>query len=231
VKILLTGGSGLLGSELLKLDHKIVAPNSKSLNINDKNSCRLWIENEKPDVILHAAAFTSPPVCEKNPTKARQVNIVGTINLLDLCEEKNIKLVYISTDYVFDGKVGLYSTTDAINPINKYALTKAAGELAVKTYDNSLIIRTSFCQNEFPYEKAFIDQYTSRDYVDVIAPKILNCAKSKMNGIVHVGTKRKTVFDLAKQRKPNVGKLSISDVSFNPPRDTSFSEKDVHGKQ
>ena len=52
-----------------------------------------------------------------------------------------------------------------------------------------------------------------------------------MNGIVHVGTERKTVFDLAKQRKPNVGKLSISDVSFNPPRDTSFSEKDIHSEK
>ena len=84
MKILLTGGSGLLGTELLKLDHKIIAPDSSSLNINDKNSCRLWIENEKPDVILHAAAFTSPPVCEQNPIKARQVNVIGTINLLEL---------------------------------------------------------------------------------------------------------------------------------------------------
>jgi len=231
MKILLTGGSGLLGSELLKIDNNIVAPNRASMDVNDKESCRHWIDKEKPDVLVHAAAFTSPPNCEQEPSKARHINITGTTNLVDLCEEKNIKFVYVSTDYVFDGARGLYSTDDAINPINKYALTKAAGELAARTYENSLIIRTSFCQSEFPYEKAFVDQYTSRDYVDIIAPKILNCIKRDSIGIVHVGTERKTVFELAKRRKPDVGELSIKDVSFNPPRDTSFSDRDIYCEQ
>tara|TARA_R110002020_G_scaffold37239_1_gene112456 strand:+ start:44803 stop:45495 length:693 start_codon:yes stop_codon:yes gene_type:complete len=228
MKILLTGGSGLLGGELQKLNADIVAPDSERMDITDKYTCKRWIESEKPDVVLHAAAFTSPPICEKEARTARLINIIGTINLIDLCEENDIKFVYISTDYVFDGSRGLYETKDAINPINKYALTKAAGELSARTYDNTLVIRTSFCQNQFPYEKAFVDQYTSRDYVDVIAPKILNCALSDKLGIVHIGTKRKTVFDLARQRKADVGTLSISDVAFNAPKDTSFSDKDMY---
>ena len=228
MKILLTGGSGLLGSQLLKLDNTIIAPCSTTMDITDKVLCEQFIDKVKPNILIHAAAFTSPPVCEEQPSRARKTNITGTINLVDLCEERDIKLVYISTDYVFDGSRGVYSTTDPINPINKYALTKAAGELAVRTYENSLIIRTSFCQEEFPYEKAFVDQYTSRDYIDIIAPKILSCIKSNRHGIVHIGTERKTVFQLAKRRKTDVGQLSIEDVAFKAPQDTSFSEKDMY---
>ncbi len=133
-------------------------------------------------------------------------------------------MIYLSTDYVFDGDNGPYKTSDAINPINTYAITKASGELLVKTYENSLIIRTSFCEKQFPYEKAFEDQYTSRDYVDIIAPKILNCSLSDKKGIVHIGTERKTVLDLARKRRPNVGTIKRSQVNFNVPRDTSFEE-------
>ena len=149
---------------------------------------------------------------------------MGTLNLLQVCEQLNIKMVYISTDYVFSGDNGPYKTTDPINPINLYAITKACGELLVKTYKNSLIIRTSFCQKEFPYDKAFIDQYTSRDYVDIIAPKILKCSKSSVTGIVHVGTTRKTVYELAKTRKIDVGSIKRSEVNFNIPFDTSFED-------
>jgi len=101
-------------------------------------------------------------------------------------------------------------------------MTKAAAELSVRTYKNSLVIRTSFCEKQFPYEKAFVDQYTSRDYIDIICPLILEQAFSDKTGVVHVGTERKTVFDLAKKRKPNVKKLLRSEVNFKVPRDTSF---------
>ena len=237
MNLLLTGGSGLLGSELIKtyyafpdicykhnINSLLKAPSSEELDICTFDSCKSAIEKYKPNIIIHAAAFTSPPRCNQNPQKARNTNIMGTVNLLNACENynKNIKFVYISTDYVFDGKKGSYSPDDLINPVNKYAITKAAGELAVKTYDNHLIIRTSFCEKQFPYEKAFVDQYTSRDYIDIIAPLILEHSISNKTGIIHVGTERKTVYELAAKRKPDVGKLSIADVQFNVPIDTSF---------
>jgi len=222
VKILLTGGSGLLGQELLKLDNNIVAPPHEKMDILDIDSCRKIIKNHNPDVILHAAAYTSPPRCDKNPELARQINIIGTCNLITICEESGIRLIYISTDYVFDGKKGNYCPTDPINPVNKYAMTKAAGELAAMTYEYSLIIRTSFCENVFPYEKAFVDQYTSRDYVDIIAPLILKAVLSGLKGIIHIGTGKKSVFELARRRKPEVRELSTSDVDFVVPKDTSF---------
>ena len=220
--VLLTGGSGLLGTEILKICAGIHAPTRHQMDITDYDQCKKIIHEINPKVIIHAAALTSPPICETESKKARNTNILGTLNILNICEEKSIKLVYISTDYVFDGNRGNYSINDAINPVNKYAMTKASAELAVKTYDNSLIIRTSFCQNQFPYEKAFVDQYTSRDYVDILAKHILSASLSSKKGIIHIGTERKTVYDLAKRRKPNVGKLSIKDVNFNAPKDTSL---------
>ncbi len=83
-----------------------------------------------------------------------------------------LQLVYISTDYIFKGDRGLYSETDAVYPSNKYAWSKPGGECAMRLYDKALIIRTSFGPNTFPYEKAFVDQWTSRESVSVIARKI-----------------------------------------------------------
>ena len=222
MKILLTGGSGLLGGELQNIDENIYAPTSTEMNILNIDQCDKIINEYSPDVVLHAAAFISPPRCDANPAEARNNNIIGTVNLVNLCQKNSIKLVYISTDYAFDGKRGQYNTTDLVNPINIYAMTKVAGEFAVKTYLNSLIIRTSFIPKIFPYEKAYVDQYTSRDYIDVIAPLILKTAKSKQTGISHVGTKRKTVYELAEHRSPEVGKVSIKDVGYNVPPDTSL---------
>ena len=223
MSILLTGGSGLLGTQLTSLDSSIISPERRELDIENRSDCRQWVETlSSQDILIHAAAFTSLPGSEEDPGAARNANIVGTVNLVNACQSSGVRLVYISTDYVFSGDKGFYKEEDPINPINLYAKTKAAGELAVRTYDNSLVIRTSFCENEFPHEKAFTDQFTSRDYVDVIAPMILAEAKSNRVGIAHVGTERKSVYELARQRKLNVGELSILAVSFNAPRDTSF---------
>jgi dTDP-4-dehydrorhamnose reductase len=222
MKVMLTGGTGVLGKELLKNNPDILAPTHEDMDILDQQSCVRHILLYGPRVLIHAAAFTSVPAAEESALEAREVNVRGTLNLINVCESQNVKLVYISTDYVFDGRVGDYGTGEAINPINKYAMTKAAAELAVKTMPNSLIIRTSFCQNEFPYPKAFHDQFSSKDYVDVIAPLVYEKAISDKTGIVHVGTPRKSVYDLAKRRKPDVGKLSISEVEFFPPADTSL---------
>lgn len=223
MKIMMTGGSGLLGRQLRKDNPSIYAPSHEDMDILSQSDCARRISDYRPDVLIHAAAFTSPPKCHERPSLAREVNIRGTINLVNICEDMGVKLVYISTDYVFDGKKGHYDVSDPINPVNKYAETKAAGELATRTMDNSLVIRTSFCDNIFPYPKAFVDHYTSRDYVDIIAPLIYKTATSDKLGIAHVGTERKSVYDLAKKRQPEIGQLSISEVGFNIPADTSFA--------
>lgn len=223
MKILLSGGSGLLGRELLKLDSDIISPTHSEMDVYNKESIDEYINKTKPDVFLHCAAFTSPPKIDADPAKAIKDNIIGTSNVALSCMKESVRLVYISTDYVFRGDRGQYSEEDEVYPQNKYAWSKLGGECAVRLYDNSLIIRTSFIADIFPYEKAFVDQYTSRDAVSVIAPIILELTKrTNLCGVFHVGTERKTVFELAKRLRPDVGEMHRKDVSFAVPADTSF---------
>jgi dTDP-4-dehydrorhamnose reductase len=177
------------------------------------------------DLIIHAAAFTSPPLVDKDPSKAIEVNIIGTSNVVKLCMEFGIRLIYISTDYVFKGDKGNYKETDPVYPVNKYAWSKLGGECAVRMYDKSLIIRTTFGPNVFPYQKAFVDQWTSRESVSVIAKKIAALLDKNITGTIHISGKRKTVYEYAKSldAAKNIGELSINDVNFAVPKDTSLS--------
>ena len=135
-----------------------------------------------------------------------------------------IRLIYISTDYVFKGDKGNYKETDPVYPVNKYAWSKLGGECAVRLYDNVLIVRTSFGPDIFPYEKAFTDQWTSREVVSVVAKKISSLIDSLAKGTIHIGSKRRTVFEYAQSHNQNkkIDKLSIHDVSFRVPEDTSL---------
>jgi len=95
----------------------------------------------------------------------------------------------------------------------------------VRMYDKSLIIRTTFGPNVFPYPKAFVDQWTSRESVSVIAKKIAKLLDKDITGAIHIGGKRKTVYEYAKSldAAKNIGEISITDVNFAVPRDTSLS--------
>lgn len=225
LKALLTGGSGTLATELRKLSGDSIefySPSSSECNILNREQIENCFKQANFDLVVHCAAATNVTEIEKNPLNALETNIVGTINLIRECMRHNKKMVFISTDYVFDGEKGNYSVSDSINPLSKYAMSKASAELAVRAYDNSLIIRTSFYGHEFPYEKAFVDQWTSKDYVDVIAPKILNVIKSNKTGIVHVGSPRRSVYEIAKSRSKNVKQAKRKDVLYKIPKDTSM---------
>lgn len=225
-KILFTGGSGLLGSEFKKLLPEIRYPTSQEFNITDYKQMEDYLKREGDvQLIIHAAAFTSPPKIEQDPLKALEVNIIGTANVVKLCIKFGIRLIYISTDYVFKGDQGNYKEEDPVFPVNKYAWSKLGGECAVRMYDQSLIIRTTFGPNVFPYEKAFVDQWTSRESVSIIAQKIIRLLDCEITGVIHVGGKRKTVFEYAVSLDPsrNIKPLSIKEVNFRVPEDTSLN--------
>jgi dTDP-4-dehydrorhamnose reductase len=226
IKVLLTGGSGTLGKELIKIfDHKkysVYYPNSSEVNICDFITMREWFRNYKPNLVIHCAAFTNVKESEQNYIKSIETNIIGTCNIIKCCEEQNIKLIFISTDYVFDGEKGNYSKEDLINPLTNYAKSKAAAELAVRMYKNSLIIRTSFFGYTFPYENAIIDQWTTKDYIDVIAPKILDLSLSEKIGIEHCFSKKRTIFEIAKIRNNEVKPIKRKDLNLKIPADTSL---------
>lgn len=214
-----------MGSEFMKILPDINYPSSKEFDVTNYDQMKKYVASSGCELIIHAAAFTSPPFIDKNPLKALETNIIGTSNVVKLCIEFDIRLIYISTDYVFKGDKGDYKESDPVYPVNKYAWSKLGGECAVRMYDKALIVRTSFGPNIFPYEKAFIDQWTSRESVAVIANMINKLIDKDITGIIHVGGERKTVFEYAKKLNPTreIGKLSIKDVSFNVPVDTSLN--------
>lgn len=224
-KIIFTGGSGLLGSEFKRIRPDIDYPASREFDVTNYRQMKDYVKRDGCQLIIHAAAFTSPPLVDKEPLRAIEVNIVGTSNVVKFCIEYNARLIYISTDYVFRGDQGNYKETDSVYPVNKYAWSKLGGECAVRLYEKALIIRTTFGPNVFPYEKAFVDQWTSRESVSVIAKLIDKLIDKNITGVIHVGGKRKTVFEYAKNLNParDIGKLSLNDVSFNVPVDTSLN--------
>jgi dTDP-4-dehydrorhamnose reductase len=223
-KIIFTGGSGLLGSEFKKILPDIRYPSSQEFNVTDYLQMRDHLEGNGAELIVHAAAFTSPPLVDRDPARALDVNIIGTANIVKLCIEFDARLIYISTDYVFSGDKGNYKESDPVLPVNKYAWSKLGGECAARLYDKALIVRTSFGPNTFPYDKAFVDQWTSRESVSAIAKKIARLIDEDICGVVHVGGERKTVLDYARslQSGKEIGELSRDDVNFEVPFDTSL---------
>ena len=142
-----------------------------------------------------------------------------------------IKLVYISTDYVFNGEKGDYRENDPVFPVNKYAWSKLGGECCVRLYDNSVVLRLSFGPNEFPYEAAFTDQWTSRESAAAAANKIREIIDTDILGTLHIGTKKQSVYDFARSLNPtkDLKTLSREDVPFSVPRDTSLNTSKYDG--
>lgn len=227
-KVLFTGGSGLLGSEMKKHAPVMMYPDKREFNVTDYAAMESFLQGKDVDMIVHAAAYTSPVKVNEDPLSALHVNIQGTANVVELCVKHDLKLMYISTDYVFRGDEGNYNEEDAVLPVNKYAWSKLGGECAVQLYDRSLIVRTTFGPNVFPYEAAFVDQWTSRESVAEIAGRLLSIIEESINteltGIMHVGGDRKTVYEYARSldETRHIRELSINDVSFTVPVDTSL---------
>ena len=202
MKVLMLGGTGLLGSEFKKISDFILAGSEIDITVESELYSKLNII--KPDTILLAAAKTNSVDIDNNPISAINTNIVGVSNVTKYCIENNIRLVYISTDYVYDSKGGEHKEDGPINPFNFYAWTKLGGECSVRGHRNSLIIRTSFGSTEYPYEYAYTNRYVSKDYVDIIAPMIKDLTLSEETGIINVGTDNKTLYEYALKRNPHV---------------------------
>ena len=190
---LLTGGSGLLGTELQKWG-RFFAPPHRMMDITKPDS--QWPD---ADVILHAAAFTSVEGAEVNKDKCFDVNVKGTLNLLN--HYSNTPFIFISTEY-------------ANNPVNFYGLTKFLAEQLVMSHSNYLIIRTLFKPKPWPYPYAFRDKFTLGDYSDIIGEKIYKeieqwDGKSKL---VYIGTGRKSYYELALETNLDVKPNSVHDI-------------------
>jgi len=229
----MTGGSGVLGTELQKIapEHGIsyLAPSSDDADVLLRHAPESLVSNyHRIRGIVHCAAYTNVPGAEteEGRLQAVRINVEGAMNVKRWARTYGLPVIYISTDYVYPGDKGIYKETDRTRPINYYACTKLMGEA---WYDaNDLIIRTSFKPNTpWPYPKAFDDLYSSADYVDVIADKIsflLHCfPDTELTGIINVGTDRKSIYELARRRNVNVKPMSRADIKdVDLPNDVSL---------
>lgn len=164
--ILLTGGNGQLGTELRHLldekGVKYVSTDAKKMDITDAQATMDYITNLKPTVIYHCAAYTAVDKAEdEGKALDEKINVDGTRNVALAAKEVGATLVYISTDYVFDGKLkdGEYAVDAPINPLNEYGRTKALGEKAVQEImDDYYIIRTSWVFGKYGHNFVFTMQ-------------------------------------------------------------------------
>lgn len=217
--VLITGGTGTLGSELKKIFPDSISLAHKDFDICDLTSVKNIFTNQKIDTVIHSAAFTNVRGCEENKSKAMQVNVQGTTNLVEEFKNSNPtgKFVYISTACVFDGHSGMYTENSLPYPENFYSLTKLLGEYVVNQFQNSLIIRTNFVsRNKWPYPKAFTDRFGTYLFSDQVAKGIFE-VYSKLNGIVHiVGDKKMSMFELAKITTPLIEPMTMKEYSGPP---------------
>lgn len=150
MKVLVTGAKGMLGQDLCPIlednGYEVIETDIHNLDITDLEACKNFLEKEKPDVVIHCAAYTNVDKAEEDLATATKINVNGSENLAKACAIIDATLVYISTDYVFDGSASEPLTADnAPNPINNYGLTKYQGEEAVRKYcEKYYIARTSW---------------------------------------------------------------------------------------
>lgn len=223
-QILITGGAGKLGSSLLKIIDNAICGTRENFDFTNLQCMESFLDEHKTvNTIIHCGALVSPPKVNEKVDQAIRTNIVGTALLSEICYQRGIKLIYISTDYVFSGEKGNYTERDEILPQNKYAWSKLGGEASVQMLDDFIIIRLSFGPDVFPYKAAFIDQYTSRESASNIAQKIKKITFSDFKGVIHIGAERKSVYDYALSLGANdVEKISIKDMNVKMPVDTSL---------
>lgn len=226
VRILMTGGSGRLGTELQELLPDLLAPSRAECDITDPASLADAFARLTPARVVHAAAYTAVGKAEEEREACWRTNVVGTRNVVAACRAHGAELIHISTDYVFWGEAGGYRENDPPGPVrNYYALTKLVAEEAVRALPGHLVVRTSFRGREWPYPTAFDDLFTSQDYVDVIAPEIALAVRAfpaVPYGTLHIGTERKSAYELAKRRRPDVQLTSKDSVPVGMPDDISL---------
>ncbi len=245
MKIFLTGITGQLGYEVNKvlLSHgdEVIAPPEEELDLTDVEAVKAAVLEAKPDAIIHCAAYTAVDKAEDEPELARAINEGTTKTLARLADRLHAKMLYVSTDYVFDGGLELpYDNVDDVNPLNVYGHTKLLGELAVEA--NSLkffIVRTSwvFGANGNNFVKTILrladekdqlkvvnDQIGSPTYAKDLAVLLHEIIHSEEYGFYHATNEGYvTFYDFAKEILKQAGK----DVELIPVTSDFYGAKAV----
>ena len=259
MKVLVTGSNGFVGyyivRDLLNSNYTVIATGRGTcrLPFNDKGftyvpmdftdpfSIHDVFETHKPDVVIHAGAMSQPDACELNQADAYMVNVEATVHLLTNAEEQNCFFVYLSTDFVFDGREGMYSEEDETAPVNYYGRTKLEAEEAVREYPHSwAIVRTVLVYGKSwsgrhnivtliksKLEKGEVynvvdDQYRTPTYVEDLSGGIVAIVRNKKTGVFHLsGKDLMTPYQLAIKTADH---LSLNASLINRVTAASFSQ-------
>jgi dTDP-4-dehydrorhamnose reductase len=207
VKILLFGGSGQLGFELKKrasdLSFELVSPVTKEVDITVASQVATLVSGVKADVVINSAAYTAVDKAEEEEGRAFAINADGVKNIAQACSDNGIRLIHISTDYVFDGSLGRpLAEEDATNPLSVYGRSKLVGEDYVRSIlgDNGVIVRTqalygsrgvNFVQTmlklfaEREVLKIVDDQWVSPTWAGWLAEIVLDLVRLPAKGTYH----------------------------------------------
>jgi dTDP-4-dehydrorhamnose reductase len=220
--VLITGANGLLGQKLCRdfsSSHKIVAtdlhPESRvslpnlsyqSLDLTDGKALEFHVRFYNPSVIINAASYTDVDGCEIHQSEAWAVNVGAVKNLVKACQGRSIRLVHLSTDYIFDGENGPYSEEDPPNPVNFYGKTKLESEKLIKQSGlDSLVVRSNVLygfgekvKRNFllwlleklsagDQLKIVTDQFNNPTLADSLSECMLEMVKRNLSGVFHVG--------------------------------------------
>ena len=200
-------GDGLLGSEIIKqTEWDYISRKKDGFDITISSfDCLL-----NYDTIINCIAYTDTYSDDKE--KHWNINYKSVISLANYCSLHNIKLIHISSDYVYTNSVENASENDVpIHGKNWYSYTKLLGDSYVQLNKENLVLRGTHKSTPFKYQQAWINQIGNFDYVDVITKIIINLVELKATGLFNIGTELKTMYDLAKQTNYNVHPIIATD--------------------
>ena len=216
LKFLVTGSAGLIGQQLVKDlsdSYQVFSSYNKSIpeygepvrmDLRDQKEISNVLNEKNPDVVIHLGAMTDVDLCEREHHSATEINAKSTETIAKECSRQNSFLIYVSTDYVFDGNSGMYKETDIPNPIGFYGKSKLDGEIAVQNFSKKYCIaRTSTPFGLHPTKKTFptwiidnlkqenkinvlTDQITSPTYIPNLCQMLIEISKKTITGILHV---------------------------------------------
>ena len=224
--LLISGGNGRLASELqrqaAKYGHSAVCLDIDKMDVTDKADIDNAILVYKPDVFIHCAAILDGT----KTALALEVNITGTVNVVLSCFKYNVKLIYLSTDYVYPKARLNHAEEDPLLPFTLYGWTKLGGECAVRTYPNSLIIRGAMCPRPYPHKAAYTDVKKNLIYQDEVAGYILQLLNE--TGVINVGKKQSySLYDFAQKTREDV-QPATSPQEYEP-KHSHLSVSKLHG--
>lgn len=243
MKVLITGGSGQLGREfrdvLVKTKHKVYSFSRSELDVTNFTQVKDTLVRIEPDVVIHSGAYTKVDLAEDFHDEAYLANAIGTRNIAVVSQEIQANLVYISTDYVFDGeKEGKYNEFDIPNPQNIYGKSKLAGEYFVRDFHSKFfIVRTSWLYgkqgNNFVKTmlrlaekgeviKVVNDQKGSPTYTLDVAEKVTELIQTRLYGVYHITNSGEcTWFEFASK----IFELVNKKVDILPVDSNNFPQK------